>query len=1036
MLLSRTAIRRPVFTTMVIASLVVFGLVAYRTLGVDLFPRVEFPVVTILTQLPGADPETIETTVTDPIEEAVNTLSGIKHLRSTSADSFSQVAVEFELTKDVDVAFQEVSAKVAAIRSRLPSDIEEPVIEKLDVDSAPVTTVVVAGDLPFRELSRIADTEVKERLQTLEDVGSARLVGFRDRKIWLWLSPRALESHGLAVGDVVDALRRQHVEVPAGSVKTGPKDIAVTLAAEFEDRDELEQMVVSPLGAAPVRLADVGIVEDGLEEETSRARLDGAPCVAILVRRQSGKNTVQVATRIAREVERLRKDLALRGVRLELAQEQAPFIQKSLAEVEHHLVIGGVFAVLVVLLFLRNIRSTLICGLVLPTSVVATFMALSAMGFTLNQMTLLGLTLAIGLLIDDAIVVQENILRHVEAGVPPRQAADEATSEIGLAVLATTMSVVAVFIPVAFMGGMVGRFFFAFSLTVSVAVLLSMFVSFTLDPMLSSRVLRKPGRHNVLFRAFETAFAAIDRAYEVALARALRVRWLVVLLAIGAFASIPVLAKGLRFEFLPVEDQSEFTVKVRAPLGASVEKTASILGELRARLADLPEKEYILETVGDDELARANEGSLYVKLVDLSKRTRSQEQVMADARTRVADVRDATVSVQIVPRVSGGGRRWAMVQYELRGRDLGALDRLSKGIRERMRRAGGYVDVDSTFETGKPEADLHVLRDRAADLGVDPQAIGQTLRASVGGLDVATWKAEGDRFDIAVRLLESARNRTDLLGALSVRGNDARLVELRNVTRLVEVGAPVEISRYGRLRQITVLANLEGKVLGEATDEIERFAREAGLPPDVRTGWAGFADVMKETSANMGVTFVLALIMIYMVLASQFESFVHPLTIMLTLPLAFIGAFAALVLTGKTVSIFVMVAFVFLMGLVAKNAILLVDFANRLRREKGLDAVTALVKAGSVRLRPILMTTVAMIAGMGPVAVAGGAGSESRQPMAIAIVGGLVSSTILTLFVVPTAYSLLASAGDWLSRLAWRRVDDSRVRSQGRSPDA
>lgn len=1021
MFLSRTAIRRPVFTTMVIASLVVFGLFAYRTLGVDLFPRVEFPVVTVLTQLPGADPETIETTVTDPIEEAVNTLSGIKHLRSTSADSFSQVVIEFELTKDVDVAFQEVSAKVAAIRSRLPSDIEEPVIEKFDVDSAPVTTVVVAGDLPFRDLSRIADVEVKERLQTLEDVGSARLVGFRDRKVWLWLSPRDLESHGIAVLDVVDALRRQHVEVPAGRVQTGPKDVAVKLAAEFRDRAELEQMVVSPPGMAPVRLADVGTVEDGLEEETSRARLDGAPCVAVLVRRQSGKNTVQVASRIAAEVRRLRTELAPRGVRLELAQEQAPYIEKSLAEVEHHLVVGGLFAVLVVLLFLRNVRSTLISGLVLPTSVVATFMALSAMGFTLNMMTLLGLTLAIGLLIDDAIVVQENILRHVEEGAPAMRAADEATSEIGLAVLATTMSVVAVFIPVAFMGGMAGRFFFAFALTVSVAVLLSMFVSFTLDPMLSSRILKKPGRHNVVFRVFEAFFTALDRAYEATLARALRVRWLVVLLAIGAFASIPMLAKSLRFEFLPVEDQSEFAVKVRAPLGASVEKTASILADLRARLADLPEKEYVLETVGDDELARANEGSLYVKLVDLSQRTRDQEQVMADARARVAGVKDAIVSVQIVPRVSGGGRRWAMVQYELRGRDLAALDRLSKGIRDRMQEAGGYVDVDSTFETGKPEADLLVLRDRATELGVDPLSIGRTLRAGVGGLDVATWKAEGDRFDVAVRLLETARNRTDLLGSLSVRGRDGRLVELRNVTRQVDVGAPVEIARYARLRQITVLANLEGKVLGEATDEVERFAREIGVPAGVKTGWTGFADVMKETSANMAVTLVLAVIVIYMVLASQFESFVHPFTIMLTLPLAFVGAFAALVLTGKTVSIFVSLAFIFLMGLVAKNAILLVDFANRLRREQGLDARAALVRAGGVRLRPILMTTVAMIAGMGPVAVAGGAGSESRQPMAIAIVGGLVSSTLLTLFVVPTAYSLLASAGDLLSRVFRRR---------------
>jgi HAE1 family hydrophobic/amphiphilic exporter-1 len=1024
MVLSRLAIRRPVFITMVMTALIVFGWVSYRRLGVDLFPRVEFPIVTILTRLPGSDPETIETTVTDLVEEAVNTISGIKHLRSTSADSVSQVVVEFELTKDIDVAFQEITAKVAGIRARLPEDVEEPVVEKFDVDSAPIATVVVAGDMPFRELARIAEKSVKDRLQRLPNVGSARLVGFRDRKIWVWLDPALLLRHELAVTDVIQALRRQHVEVPGGRIETGPRDIVAKLAAEFTSAEELASLVVGERGTSQIRLSDVGFAEDGFEEETSRAMLDGRPCIAVQVRRQSGTNTVEVANAVRAEVQALRGALGPAGVRLELAEEQAPFIERSVDEVKHHLVMGGGLAVLIVLFFLLNFRSTFISSLVLPTSVIATFMAMAAMGLSLNMMTLLGLSLAIGLLIDDAIVVQESIMRRIEEGMPAREAADRGTSEIGLAVIATTLSVVAVFIPVAFMGGLVGRFFASFALTVSVAVLISMFVSFTLDPMLSSRILAKPKRRGFVFRALEGGFAWLEKLYERVLAFSLRHRWLVVLLAIGALASMVVLGPRLRSEFIPVEDQSEFNVKVRAPLGASVDTTSAILARIETRVREIPEKQYLFSSVGSDELARANEGTLYVKLVDKAHRSRSQEQVMNDVRQSLAGIPDAVISVQIVPKVSGGGRRWAQVQFELRGQELGELDRISRELRARMAASGGYVDLDSTFETGKPELDVRVLRERAVALGISPADVGQTLRAAIGGLDVSKFKAEGDRYDIAVRLFESARKKPEAVDDLRIRSASGRLVELRNVATAREVGAPVEIARYNRQRQVTVLANLSGKVLGEATTEIEKLTQEIGLPAGYATGWVGFADTMKETTANMQITLILAVIVIYLVLASQFESFAHPFTIMLTLPLAFIGAIASLVLFDKTVTIYVSMAFIFLMGLVTKNAILVIDLTNTLRRRDGLSSRDALLKAGPIRLRPILMTTVAMIAGMLPVAMGTGAGSESRQPMAIAIIGGLTSSTLLTLLVVPTAYSLLdqAIAGGGKARRAALRV--------------
>ena len=1021
MLLSRVAINRPVFTTMLMAALVVFGFVCYGRLGVDLFPRVEFPIVTVVTRVPGADPITVESEVTDPIEEAVNTLSGIKHLRSTSADSMSMVVIEFELEKDIDVAFQEITAKVAAVRSRLSTEAEAPVIEKYDVDAAPITTVVVSGDVPYARLARIAEKSVKERLQRLKDVGSARLVGFRDRKMWLQLDPVKLDRHNLSALDVLGALGRQHVEVAGGKIETGPKDVATKLAAEFSDAREFDSLVIAERSGGVVRLADVGGALDGVEEETSRARLDGAPCIAVMVRRQSGANTVEVADAIDREVDSIRREVEKEGVRIVQAAEQAPFIRRSVDEVKHHLVVGGGFAILIVLLFLLNFRSTFISSLVLPTSVIGTFMLMAGMDFTLNMMTMLGLTLAIGLLIDDAIVVQENIMRHVEEGKPARQAAFEAVQEIGLAVVATTLSVVAVFVPVAFMGGLVGRFMAPFALTISAAVLLSMLVSFTLDPMMSSRLLRKTGKRNVVVRGLEGGFAAIERLYGRVLGWTLKHRLVTLLLAAAAVGSVIGLAGRIRFEFVPVEDQSEFNVMVRAPIGASLERTSGIVERVRERIADLPERLYSFSTVGADELRRSNEAQLYVKLSPRKTRARSQSEIMQAVREKLADIDDAVVSVQIVPQMSGGGQRWAQVQYELRGDDLDELHGFATSLLAKMETAGGYVDRDTTFQTGRPEARLRVRRDRAAALGVAPIDVGRTLRAAVGGIDVATFKDASDQYDVGVRLVAEARRETAGIGDLRVRSSTGSLVDIKNVCSMDDVTAPVEIARYNRQRQITVLSNLNGKVLGDATAEIERFAAEIVPPRGLRTAWTGFAETMNETKTNMGFALLLAVLMIYMTLASQFESFLHPLTIMLTLPLAFIGALAALIALDMTMSIYVTMAFIFLMGLVTKNAILLVDYAIAARRKKDLSAEAALLEAGPARLRPILMTTMAMIAGMLPVAVSVGEGSESRQPMAVAIIGGLMSSTLLTLLFVPVVYSLFESMRRGLVRLVGKR---------------
>ena len=1020
MTLSDIAIRRPIFASMVLSAIIVFGVISYSRIGIDLFPRVEFPVITVVSVLPGADPETVELTVTDLIEEAISTISSIKHLRSTSSDSVSQVVVEFELDKDIDVAYQEVVAKIGTVRSELPDDLEEPVVEKFDVDASPIMAVVVSGDIPIRDLTYLADKTVKERLQRVPNVGQVKIVGGRKRQIWLWLDRTKLEGYQLSVQDVIDALRTEHIEFPGGRVETGEREYVVKTKAEFESEKQFNNMVVTYRNGAPVRVKDLGRAEDGLEEERSFAKLNETRAVSLLVRRQSGTNTVRVAHEVKVEIEKLRKELDPQGVRLAIAQDTSLFIEHSVDEVKFHIAFGGGLAILIVFVFLRNPRSTFISSLVLPTAIIGTFIIMNVLGFTQNMMTLLALSLAVGLLIDDAIVVQENIMRHVEEGMPAREAASFATHEITLAVLATTLSVVAVFVPVAFMEGIVGRFFYQFGMTVAFAVMISMFVSFTLDPMLSSRILKPPKRGR-LFQLSERMFLLIDHAYEWLLGRSIRHRWIVVGVALATFGASIYMGKFLRSEFLPLEDQSEFNVKIKAPLGASLTVTDSLFERIRQRVKDQPWLDYTFVTIGSDELQRVNEGTMYVKMLEKDQRAVGQTEAMIWMRERVADITDAKVSVEIVPRVSGGGRKWADVQLEIRGHDLDRLETISSAVMSRMRETEGYVDIDTTYEKDKPEVNVFVKRDRAADLGVNPMVVATAIKALIGGEDVSKFKAQGERYDVSVRLQESFRARPGDIEQLTVRGRRGDLINLRNVAYVREEAGPVQIDRYNRARQITVLANLQRdkKVLGEAVAELSAVVNQVGLPPGYSFGFAGQADNMREAFANLLFALFLAIIIVYMVLASQFESLVHPFTIMLALPLSVVGAFGLLILSNMTVSIYTMIGIILLMGLVTKNGVLLVDFTNTLRRRDGMDRDAAILKAGPIRLRPILMTTLALIFGMLPIALGTGAGSESRQPMAIAVIGGLTTSTLLTLIVVPAVYTIV---DDLVHPSRWRAI--------------
>ncbi len=1024
MFLSRIAIRRPVLTTMALSAIPVFGAISFSQLGIDLFPRVEFPSISIISVLPGADPATVETTVTDLIEESVSTISGIKHLRSTSADNISQVVIEFELSKDVDVAYQEVQARVESVRRELPGDVESPVIEKYDTDSAPILSVVVSARLPIRELTKIADKTVKERLQRVPNVGEVKLVGGRDRQIWLWLDHNRLMGHNLSVQDVENALRTEHVEIPGGRIETGLQEFVVKTRAEFDSAEEIERMVITYRGDAPVRLEDVGRVEDGLEEERTLARLNGQRAVALLIRRQSGTNTVQVANDVKAEVSQLEKELADRAVRLEIAQDTSVFIRDSVREVQFHLIFGGGLAVLIVWVFLRNFRSTFISSLVLPTSVIGTFIIMNVMGFTQNMMTLLALSLAIGLLIDDAIVVQENIMRHIENGKSPRQAADDATGEIAMAVIATTLAVIAVFVPVAFMKGIVGMFFFQFGMTVAFAAALSTLVSLTLDPMVSSRILKRP-RPGPLYRLSERGFTAVERAYAWLIGVALHARAVVVLIAIASLGAAGYLGLQLRSEFLPLQDQSEFNVKVKAPLGASAATTDAALEQIRNRIAHEPWLDYAFSTIGSDPLERVNRGTLYVKMKDKDERSISQEEAMALTRKRIGDLREARVSVESVPIIGGGGRANADLQVELQGHDIAELNQVAQDVMGRMRRSGSYHDIDTSYEFGKPEINVYLRREQAAHLGVNPLAVASTIKAFVGGSDVGKFRAEGERHDISIRLLSGQRDHPDLMRLLTVRNRRGDLISMENVVRVQQESGPVQIDRYNRARQITVLANLDrdGKTLGEGIEEISASLEARNLPAGVTYEFGGDGELMKESFFYLLQALALAIVIIYMVLAAQFESFVHPLTIMLALPLSVVGAIGALVMADLTMNIYTLIGIILLMGLVTKNGILLVDYTNTLRTRDGLDRDTAVKKAGPVRLRPILMTTFALIFGMLPLALGSGAGSETRQPMAVAVIGGLVTSTLLTLIVVPVVYTLVDDAthpGRWRA-IQWMR---------------
>ncbi len=1041
MWLADTSIKRPVFATMFIMALVLLGVVSYFGIGVDLFPKIEFPIVNITTVLKGASPEVIDIDVTDKVEESVNTIEGVKTITSSSREGVSSVTVEFVLERDIDLAVQDVREKVSMIRSKLPSDIDEPIIRKVDPDANPVLWVNLSGQKSVRELSTYLDEVLKDQIQRIPGVGALRIGGLQLREVRIWLDADKLRAYQVAPGDVAAALVRENVELPGGRIESATKEYSVKIKGEFPRIADFNDLIVSYSKGVPVRIRDIGRVEDGQQEKRSIVRFNGVPAVGMGIQKQSGTNTVEVIDRIKKEVATINKSLPP-GLKLDYAFDQSTFIKRSINEVQGHLLLGGILAVLAVFLFLRNIRTTLISALALPVSVIATFTLLRAFDFTFNNMTMLALTLSVGLLIDDAIIVIENIYRHVEEGMAPREAASFATSEIGLAVMATTLAVIVIFLPVAFMKGIIGRFFMQFALTVVFSVAVSLVVSFTLTPMLASLYLRhldrsggppeppgagrfaglkaKMGWIERAGDALESGYRKTEAWYRSLLDLALRHRGLVLWLALGLFVFSLFMTRFIGKEFVPSEDQGQFLVRLEAPFDYSVDQADRMFREAEDMVRKLPEVRsvFYIQGMGAGGVGEVNKAVTFVTLHAKADRKRSQERIKADIRQQMRTIPGLKGTAEDVSLI-GGGIRNVPILYAIRGTSLADLQTYTRQITSEFSKLPGIVDVDTSIEAGKPEVKVTIDRDKAADLGITVGSIAEAVNILVSGeVDITKYKDEerGRRFDVRVRLNPEDRSNPSDLGRIYVRSRDGRLVELASVVSFQEGGGPSTIQRVDRQRATLVYAGLEKKPLAEAMAELDAITAKV-LPPDYSARYKGAAETMGESFRYLMFALILGIIMAYMILAAQFESFVHPFTVLLSMPLSFIGAFGALLLTGNTISIFSLIGIILLMGLVKKNAILLVDYTNTLR-ERGMSRREAILHAGPVRLRPILMTTFAMIFGMIPVALGVGEGAETRAPMGITVIGGLLTSLFLTLLVVPAAYDLF---DDWTRRFRKRR---------------
>jgi HAE1 family hydrophobic/amphiphilic exporter-1 len=1006
--LAELCIKRPVFATMLIMALVVLGLDSYRKLGVDLFPKVDFPIVSVTTTLRGAAPEEVETQVSKRIEEAVNTISGIDDLRSTSAEGISIVAIQFMLDKDPEVAAQEVRDKVNRILPELPDDADPPVIEKIATDASPILNIAISSPRDLRETTKTVDDKIKKNIESLRGVGQVRFVGERERQIQVWLNGEKLYAYNLNVEQIRAALAAQNVEIPGGRVDQGQREVALRTMGRVTDPRDFGRIVVATVAGSPVRINDIGRVVDGFEEPRSLARLNGEAAVVLEIRKQAGTNTLDVIQSIKDRIAELQKTMPA-DYKISYTRDQSTFISESFHAVQEHLILGGIFAALIVFVFIRNWRSTLIAAVAIPTSIVATYTLMNAMGFTLDQITMLALVLMVGIVIDDAIVVLENVFRFMEEkGLSPMEAALQGTRDIGLAVLATTLSLVIIFLPVAMMDGIVGKFMSSFGYTAAFAIMVSMLVSFTMTPMLCSRFLsHKDAEQDAKNSKEGKLFKLVSRPYERMLAWSMAHRWVIVAVCVLVVLSSVPLFMMVGKNFLPQDDQSEFEVTVKFPPGSSLEGSSEMMKQLEAELKTVPGVRDLLTTVGADQRQQVDRGSILVELVPPDEREKSQLDLMLVARDKISHFRDLTIGVQQPALIQGAGST-AELQFFLQGPDLNQLDKYAQQIKTTLSQIPGVTDLDSSYESGKPELRVVVNRDKAADLNVNVASIANAMRVLVGGDDQVTTYREGDdRYDVQLRVEKEFRDSPQALDRLYVPSGSLGNVTVSNVATFEPATGPTQIERYNRQRQILITANLvKGQALSNVLTELDTTIAGLNMPPGYATGLVGQSKEFGRAAENFIIAFILSIVFMYMVLAAQFESFIDPITILISLPLSVPFALLSLLLMNENFSvIYSSVGVLVLFGIVKKNSILQIDHIKSLRAE-GMPRLEAIYHGCLDRLRPILMTTAALVAGMIPLALGGGAGSGSRRTVAIVVIGGQTLCLLLTLLVTPVAYSL------------------------------
>lgn len=1021
MFISDVAIKQPVLTVVSILALVVFGVAALTQLDTDEFPDVQAPIVAISIPYPGASPDTVEREVIDPLEEVISGISGVDQITSSSLDSFATLVVQFVFEKDLQQATQEIRDEISGVRNELPPEMEEPILTRFDPADLPIMSLTLTSQgLTSAELTRLVDPGITRQFRGLPGVAQVNVVGGVERELTVELRPRDLQASNISVFQVVQALQSQNLAAPVGRLDRELEERTIRLRGRLQSPSDFAQLVVTESNGRIVRLADVATVRDGAEDPRSAAFYNGEAAVGIDIVKSKGFSTTAVAGDVRDQVTEIQGRLP-GGVTLRIVRDAGVRVANSVASVQTALIEGAVLTVVVVFLFLNSWRSTVITGLALPVSVLASFVPVWAFGFTLNTMSLLGLSLAIGILIDDAIVVRENIVRHVEMGKDHYRAAFEGTDEIGLAVAATTTSIVVVFVPIAFMGGIAEQWFAPFALTLASSVLVSLFVSFSLDPMLSAywpdphRAIEERSWFSRMLARFNVWFDRQADNYKLVIAWALDHRWSMVGLALATFVGALALpAFGIiGGSFFPVTDESEFNISLETPPGSNLEYTRRKALEVAALARTRDEVRYTYATVGGRG-DTVDEATVYVKLAPKNERERSQEAVAAELRRELSRIAGVTAAI-----TTGGFGDQKQIQLQLQGPDTETLVSLAERVRDVVRGVPGAVDVGLSTKGQKPELDVQVDRGLAGSLGISVAQVAQALRPAFAGIDAGDWvDPAGETRDVTVRLSPESRANVQDLQSLPLvipgRDNQSTSIPLGQVARVTQAIGPARIDHLDRERVITVQANTEGRPLSEVIADVEaQLASQVPFPAGYTMRQGGETQDQQEVFGRIIFALVVAIMLMYFVLVVQFGSFLDPFAILLSLPLSLIGVMLALLATGSTLNLMSMIGVILLMGIVAKNAILLIDFA-KWSEERGMERREALIEAGRVRLRPILMTTFALIAGMVPVAVSAGEGADFRAPLGVAVIGGVITSTILTLLVIPTVYEILADSRDWL----------------------